>query len=107
LIEKSIGRSHAGRQEVQNLVEAIRSVTDSAGKAQSLIHQVQAGNQEQAGEIARISQALAAVERGTTAAAANAEQAAATGETLREQSGSLNSVVRGLIALTSSRLEDR
>jgi methyl-accepting chemotaxis protein len=105
LIEKSIHRTKSGREEVLSLSAAVRSVTQSASTAQALIHEVQGGTLRQAEEIRNIAQALAEVENGTTSAAANAEEAAATGKLLEAQSDQLNDAIRGLSILVCSKLK--
>jgi methyl-accepting chemotaxis protein len=102
LIERSIDKAGVGKMQVQNVAEAVRSVTESATEAQALMRQVQSSNEEQAKETEQIARAISEMERVTQSSAASAEQSASAGEELYAQSESMRGIVSRLTALTGA-----
>ncbi len=101
LIEESIATSNEGRTKVDQVAEAIRSVTGSAKQAQTLVDEVKVGSEEQARGIEQISRAIAQMEQVTQKAAATAEETAAAGQQMSAQAETLNGIVGRLHHLVS------
>ncbi len=99
LIEDSVAKSLGGRTKVDQVVQAITSVTTSAGQVKALVEAVSAASLEQTHGIDEMSQRLVQMESVTQSTAATAEESAATSSALKEQSTSLHHVVEQLLAL--------
>jgi len=99
LIEESISKSTEGSTRLNEVGEAIHSVTESASKVKTLVDEVNLGSQEQARGIEQVAKAIAQMEQVTQKTAANAEESASAGEELSAQSDTLNTMVERLTAL--------
>jgi methyl-accepting chemotaxis protein len=99
LIEESVARSGDGRNKVNHVAGAIRSITDETLKVKALVDEVRAGSQEQARGIEHISTAIIQMERVTQTLAAGAEESAAAAGELDTQAGALQQVVKRLTAM--------
>jgi methyl-accepting chemotaxis protein len=99
LIEDSVAKSSAGRVRVEQVAEAIRSVTDQAGRMKLMVDEIDVGSQEQARGIEQVAKAVAEMEQVTQKAAASAEEGASAAEELTSQSRSLQDVVGQLTAM--------
>jgi methyl-accepting chemotaxis protein/methyl-accepting chemotaxis protein-1 (serine sensor receptor) len=99
MIEESIARSGEGKAKVNEVAEAIRTVTQEAARVTTLVGEVNLGSQEQAQGIEQMAKAIAQVERVTQQTAASAEESAAAAAELTTQSGILRDIVGRLTAM--------
>jgi len=99
LIEESIARASGGRARLDQVAEAVRSITASSNEVKTLIEKLNATSQQQASGVAVITKTVAQVEEVTQSTAANAEENAAAGEQLSAQSQALRGLVTGLTEL--------
>jgi methyl-accepting chemotaxis protein/methyl-accepting chemotaxis protein-1 (serine sensor receptor) len=99
LIEESIVKSNEGKTKVDQVAQAIQSVTEDASSVKTLIEQVNAGSQEQTRGIEQVAKAIAQMEQVTQQTAASAEESAAAAEELNAQSETLRRIVAQLVAL--------
>ena len=99
LIEESIAKSHDGVAKLDQVAEAIRSITESAAQVKTLVDEVHLGSQEQARGIEQIAKAIAQMEQVTQKNAANAEEGASASEELSGQAAIMKGVVGELQAL--------
>jgi len=96
LIEDSVAKSNAGKTKVDQVANAIRTVTEEAGKIKVLVDEISVGSQEQARGIEQIGTAITQMDHVTQTAAASAEEGASAAEELTAQSESLKAVVAQL-----------
>jgi methyl-accepting chemotaxis protein/methyl-accepting chemotaxis protein-1 (serine sensor receptor) len=99
LIEESLTRSQEGSAKLDQVAQAIRTITGSAAQVKGLIDQVNTGGREQSQGIEQISRALVRIDQVTQTTAANAEENAAAGKELSAQSEGLQGVAERLSAL--------
>jgi methyl-accepting chemotaxis protein len=99
LIEESITMSQEGKDKFDKVMDAIRSITESAAAAKLLVDGVSVSSQQQTRGVEQVTRAILQVEKVTQANAANAEQNAAAGVQLNSQSKTLKHVVDELIEL--------
>jgi methyl-accepting chemotaxis protein len=99
LIEESMSKSKDGMTRLDQVAEAIRSITESASKVKTLVDEVNLGSQEQARGIEQISKAIVQMEQVTQKNAANAEESASASEELSGQAETMKGVVNELQAL--------
>jgi methyl-accepting chemotaxis protein len=93
LIADSVERSTGGKRKVDQVVDAIRSITDQSGKIAGLVDQITSQGAEESVRIEQIGKAMSQIEQVTQSSAAGAEQGAAAAEQLHAQSASLTDVV--------------
>jgi methyl-accepting chemotaxis protein len=96
LIEESVAMSRGGGARVQQVADAIRSISESTVKVRTLVDEVSLGSDEQARGIEQIAQAVAQMQAVTQQSAAGAEEAAAAGQELSSQAELLKDAVRHL-----------
>jgi methyl-accepting chemotaxis protein/methyl-accepting chemotaxis protein-1 (serine sensor receptor) len=89
LIEDSIARSSEGKMKVDQVVAAIRAVTEDSTRVKVMVDEVHLGSEEQSRGIEQIGRAISQMETVTQSIAANAEESAAAAEELNAQSESL------------------
>ena len=99
LIEESITKSNGGKQKVDRVAEAIRTITEDSGKIKTLVDEVTLGSSEQTRGLDQISKAINQMEQVTQSTAAAAEQGAAAAQELDTQSVSLKQAVAHLNAI--------
>jgi len=99
LIEESIGRSNEGKNKVDHVAAAIRSITAEADKVNTLVDEVNVGSQEQTRGIEQIAKAISQMDQMTQRNAASAEQGASAAEELTAQSKAMMDVVGQLAAM--------
>jgi methyl-accepting chemotaxis protein/methyl-accepting chemotaxis protein-1 (serine sensor receptor) len=99
LIEESIGMASEGSRRVDQVVEAIRFVTENANKVKSLIEEVSSGSREQANGIEQVAKTLTEMGQVTQRTAASAEEGAAASEELTGLSAGMKRSVTRLHAL--------
>jgi methyl-accepting chemotaxis protein/methyl-accepting chemotaxis protein-1 (serine sensor receptor) len=96
LIEESIAKSKEGKTKVDQVVVAIRFITEESAKVRTLVDEVSVGSLEQTRGIEQIARALTQMEQVTQQSAANAEESAAAAEELTAQASTLMEVVEQL-----------
>jgi len=99
LIEESIAKSKDGKGKLDQMAEAIRSITNNAGQVTSLVEEIRRGSEEQAMGIEQVSQALAHMQSVTQGTAGTAEESATAAEELSAQSESLMATVGKLASM--------
>jgi len=99
LIEDSIARSHDGKKKVDQVTEAIHSITVDSAQIKTLVAEVRVGSEEQAHGIEQIGKAIAQMEQVTQQSAASSEESASAAEQLNAQSETLKGVVNRLTEL--------
>jgi methyl-accepting chemotaxis protein/methyl-accepting chemotaxis protein-1 (serine sensor receptor) len=102
LIEESISRSHDGKTKVDQVAEAIRSVTADVAQVKTLVDEVNVGSVEQARGIEQIAKAISQIEQVTQTTAASAEEGASAAEELSAQSAVVEEIVARLRSLVES-----
>jgi methyl-accepting chemotaxis protein/methyl-accepting chemotaxis protein-1 (serine sensor receptor) len=105
-IEESIGKSHDGISKLDQVSEAIRSITESAAKVKTLVDEVHLGSREQARGIEQIAKAIVQMEQVTQENAANAEETASAREELSGQAETMKGVAGELQALVGGNEQD-
>ena len=88
--------------EERSVAAAVRSVTESASKAKTLVDEVKLGNQEQARGIEQIAKGIVQMEQVTQSTAAQAEESAAASSELFTQAQAVGLVARRLRVLIGS-----
>jgi methyl-accepting chemotaxis protein len=106
LIEESMAKSHDGMTKLDEVAEAIRSITESAAKVKTLVDEVHLGSQEQARGIEQIAKAIVQMEQVTQKNAANAEESASASEELSGQAMTMKGAVGELQALVGGGEQD-
>jgi len=99
LIEESIAKSKGGKSRVDQVTEAIRTITAESTRVKTLVDEVYLGSTEQTRGIEQIGKAIVQMEQVTQTTAASAEENAAAAEELNSQSEKLKEVVRQLSVL--------
>jgi methyl-accepting chemotaxis protein len=99
LIEESIAKSNDGKEKVDQVALAIRTITKESADVKALVEEVNQGSQEQTRGIEQVGKALSQMEQVTQKNAANAEQSAAAAEELNAQSEAVNAIVEQLAAM--------
>jgi methyl-accepting chemotaxis protein/methyl-accepting chemotaxis protein-1 (serine sensor receptor) len=106
MIEESIAKSNGGSARLNEVADAIRSITESATKVKTLIDEVNLGSQEQARGIEQIARAITQMEQVTQKTAANAEQGSAASDELNSQADSMQRSVADLHVLVGGSVEE-
>ena len=99
LIEDSVTKSTDGKKKLDQVAEAIVSITTNAGHVSALVDEIRLGSEEQTRGIDQVSHALSQIQQVTQSTAASAEESAAAGEELSAQAESLKATVRDLAAM--------
>ena len=107
LIQASISSSAEGKQKLDLMAGAIRSITKSAADAKQLVEEVNSGSQEQARGIENIVQALSRVQQITQQAAASAEESASASASMLDESATMHEVVQRLVTMVGSSEQTR
>jgi methyl-accepting chemotaxis protein/methyl-accepting chemotaxis protein-1 (serine sensor receptor) len=102
LIEDSIAHTKKGTTRLDQVAEAIRSVTASAAQVKILVDEVSLGSQEQARGIEQIAKAVAQMQQVTHKAAANAEESASASEEMAAQAESMRRFITELQELAGA-----
>lgn len=103
LIEESVANARTGSARLDDVAAVIGSITESAAKVKILVDEVSVGAGEQSRGIGQISSALVHMEQTTQQTAASAEESASASQELRAQADSMQSVVRVIEMLASTR----
>ena len=107
LIEDSIKRSDEGKTKVDDLVIALRGITEESGKIKGLVDSINEGSVDQKRAIEQINAAMTQMETFTQSNAAGAEEGAAAAEELSAQASVLNGIVYHLKSLVDSSVKER
>ncbi|MEO7143733.1 MAG: methyl-accepting chemotaxis protein [Bryobacteraceae bacterium] len=99
LIEESIATSGEGTKRLEEVSQAFRSITGSAGRVKMLVDEVNLGSQEQARGMEQIARAISQMDEVTQRTAANAEESASASEQMAAQAQALNDIVCELESL--------
>jgi len=99
LIEDSIARSLAGKARVDEVAEAIRSITTLSSRVKVLVDEIHTGSRDQSRGIDQVSRAVLQMEHVTQATASNAEQSAAAANQLKSQSQTMKQIAMALGAM--------
>ena len=106
LIEESIATSKAGSDQVQQVAEIMRSISESASGVRTLVDEVNVGSQEQARGVEEIGKAIAQMSLVTQNGASSAEEGASASEEMSAQAEALNQIVHQLRALVGRESAD-
>jgi methyl-accepting chemotaxis protein len=99
LIEDSIARSLAGKARVDEVAEAIRSITTQSSRVKVLVDEIHSGSRDQSRGIDQVSRAVLQMEHTTQATASSAEQSAAAANELKSQSQTMRKIATALGAM--------
>ena len=99
LIEESISRSKDGKTKLDQMAEAIASITRNTAQVNTLVDGVRQGSEEQARGFEVMSRNPAQMQSVTQSTAASAEENAAAGEELSAQAETMKSTVRELAGM--------
>lgn len=103
LIEESIARAAEGRSKVEQVVDAIGTITEQSANIQHLVSGVKEGSLEQAQGIRQISQAIGQMEQVTQRVAAGAEECASASEEMNAQVHEVKRVIESLEQLVGAQ----
>jgi methyl-accepting chemotaxis protein len=99
LIENSIACSRDGKTKTDDVVKAVRTITDDVSKAKMLVDEISFGSEEQTRGIEQVGRAIAQMQQVTQTTAASAEEGASAAEELTRQSEALQDTVAEIAAL--------
>ncbi len=103
LIQDSVAKSSAGKNQLDHIAQSLQSVVESAARVTELIHEVEAGSSEQVRGIEQVSKAVSQMEQVTQNTAAMAEESASAACRLNTQSEVLTKTVASLTKLVGAR----
>ena len=96
LIEESISHSKDGITRLDQVAQAISSITAGAGQVKTLVDEVNLGSQEQARSIQQIASAVGQMQQVTQKTAASAEESASASQEMSGQAESMKGFVSEL-----------
>ena len=99
LIEESIRHSKEGSTRLEQVAQAIGSITTSAAQVKTLVDEVNLGSQEQARGIEQIAKAVSQMQQVTQKTAASSEQSASASQEMAAQAESMKEFIAELEAL--------
>ncbi len=99
MIEGSIAKTNDGKIKVNQVAQAIRTITEQAGRIKTLVDEVSRGSGEQTQGIGQIAKVVIQMEQVTQKNAASAQQSAAAAEELSVQSETLREAMNQLQTL--------
>ena len=103
LIEESIATTADGKKKLDQVAQAIRSITASSEKAKTLVDEVDLASQEQAQGMDLVSRAVSEMQSVTQRTAASAEESAAAGTELTAQAQQMTDIIGRLSAMVVTR----
>jgi hypothetical protein len=103
LIQDSIAKSIDGKNRVNEVAQAIRTITAQAAQINNLVTEINLSSQEQAEGIDHIGKALLRIEKVTQSNAATAEETASSASELTAQADALRRAVIDLDRLVHDR----
>lgn len=102
LIEESITRSNDGSNRLSEVADSITAITDQSSKVKVLVDEIHVGSKEQSRGIEQVAGAVSQMQQVTQSNAASAEESAAAGRELANQSDTLHRLVVELNALVGT-----
>jgi methyl-accepting chemotaxis protein len=102
LLEESIARSQEGTGRVEQVAQAISSITDNVLRVKGMVEEVRHASAQQSQGIDQVTQTLAQMESVTQSTAATAEESAAASEELNAQAETSMGAVRRLEEIIGS-----
>ena len=93
LIEESIASAHDGNSRLDQMADAVRAMTESAGRVGSLVDGVNRGSQEQSRGMDQIANAVSQMQGVTQRNASAAEESASAGAELTSHANTLREFV--------------
>ena len=105
LIEESIVRSQEGATRVEQVAQAIGTITVSVNRVKGIVDEVREASQQQSQGIDQVTQAITQMEKVTQTTAATAEESAAASEELNAQAETSMGMVRDLEAMVGGGSE--
>lgn len=102
LIEESIAKSKDGKLRVDQVAEAIRSITEDSLSVKTLVDEMSLGRREQTKGFTQVSNAIAQMQHVTQSSAASAEEGAAAAEELTAQAVAMKDVGHRLHAMVGA-----
>jgi methyl-accepting chemotaxis protein len=96
LIEQSIAKCGKGSAKLEQVVERIQAITESASKAKVLVDEVNSAAKKQVAAIGKVSKAMLEMETVTHSNAASAEESAAASEQLAAQAQAMDQIAHEL-----------
>jgi methyl-accepting chemotaxis protein len=102
VIEESVAKAAAGKNQLDQIARSIQSLAEDASSVRVLIQHVEAGSEEQTRGIGQVSKAIAQMERVTQDTAATAEESAAAAHEMSAQSRVLREIVASLVTLVAT-----
>ncbi|MCP3923865.1 MAG: hypothetical protein GY714_14905 [Desulfobacterales bacterium] len=97
LIEGTVEKISTGTDIVNTANQAFTEVTDSSGKAGTLIEEISTASKEQADGIDQINRAVAAMDQVVQNTAAISEESASAAEEMSAQAVEMNGIVKALV----------
>ncbi len=85
LIEQSIANTSQGRDDVEQVVASVKTITTGVDQVKALVEEVSASTRQQAQGIDQVADAVARISKVTQTTAATAEESAAASEELNAQ----------------------
>jgi methyl-accepting chemotaxis protein/methyl-accepting chemotaxis protein-1 (serine sensor receptor) len=102
VIEESVAKAAAGKNQLDQIAQSIQSLAEDASSVRGLIQNVEASSEEQTRGIGQVSKAIAQMERVTQDTAARAEESASAAHQMSAQSRVLREIVASLITLVAT-----
>jgi hypothetical protein len=102
LIQVSVAKSAAGKEELDEIARSIQSAAASAERVTILMHELEAGSDEQSRGIDLVSKSVAQMRESTQSTAAMAEESASAACQLSAQAEVLKKTVGSLTALVGT-----
>ncbi len=99
LIEESIAKANDGKNKLDLVATAVKSITGSTDKVKTLVEEVKLGSEEQSRGIEQVAKAITQMEQVSQTTAANAEESASASQELSAQSNTLRGIVTELNAM--------
>ncbi|WP_213807661.1 methyl-accepting chemotaxis protein [Granulicella sp. dw_53] len=103
MLDESILKSQSGKAKLDEVITAIRAVTEESSKVKSFVDQINKGSVEQNLGISQIARAISEMEKVTQASTASAQTSAAVAEELTAESEALKEIVLILSTVVEGR----
>lgn len=105
MIAAAVSSSNEGSTKLNDVVQVIHEITESAGKVREMVSSVSAASQEQARGISHVSDGLSRMEKVTQRTAASANEGSAASRQMHEQARALQRVVDELKRMVDDSAE--
>ncbi len=96
LIDNAVRKTAEGEEIVQKLATTLQGISQSSGRAATLVSEISAASNEQSQGVSQVNQAISQMDQVTQQNAASAEESAAASEELNAQAVTLNDYVGDL-----------